>query len=649
MKKKVDKELNKLKVSLIDRKNRLYRFSKLKYSANNRLQISLIDEIFNKKFLGFECIFGNPLPKNISELRTTNFLLYENDLEKEICWNSLIIEKFSDKINNYIVLMDKFEKSIIVGNYNIGDDILNSIENNICVSICGIENRFLLEEYSNGVEKNKKKLSEINKMVNNDILSILCDFLSNKVEKNSSFDNYKIRLKEFLKEGTIYKAIYDYLIFRLDKFNDFNDSALANALFIESTSSIIDRYNSLIKVLQIIYSSKNIDIKIKQSADRAIEILSKSINDSRLIRMATIRKLNINIKVDDLTSKFSIISDSYTNGDYLNCFDLIKNELNNNANIFELYEYFVKSIMFLNYSLNNLIYEDNIKNTIIKNMYKLYIKDEDTINAANELLNLAKTLSEWNMGSQIKNFVENRISKNCFDKTSILSELNSNVINPRLCLAFENYEDSIRYLVKLSELGIANTTVQLFIYNLDLENNISDGKIYIKGQIKIDEIRKILYEAKAYKNKKVYEKAICLYEKIINEKINLLNKTIKRYILEKVLVDLFEIYLDKNEILKCINILVDNYFYVEYIIIRMNKNSLYNRIEASKSNEINSNIKTSIFYYIYDRKAFKKLHYLYACFLNNIGIEKPSQLFNISYKFNKTELIFSCIRYVLKR
>lgn len=108
-------------------------------------------------------VSGRELRNNLLPCRYDN--LGENLFEKGFCefdrqlnWIIAILNNLSDPINTYLRYRDQYENALILGDYDNAIKCLDKIEEEVCVSLWGLDNRFVLAEYSSGLEKIKSFL-----------------------------------------------------------------------------------------------------------------------------------------------------------------------------------------------------------------------------------------------------------------------------------------------------------------------------------------------------------------------------------------------------------------------------------------------------------------------------------------------------------
>ena len=109
-----------------------------------------------------QSLFGNPLPASIAEIGNSNHSNVGETIIDEINWNLVSIRQYIPNVNLFLIYKDSFERLLLTGEYDEAERFLEKIETEICCSMWGLENRFLLSELRNSGLANKELLLEFN-------------------------------------------------------------------------------------------------------------------------------------------------------------------------------------------------------------------------------------------------------------------------------------------------------------------------------------------------------------------------------------------------------------------------------------------------------------------------------------------------------
>ena len=435
--------LRQFKIDLLEKeKNPFSSFLRLKYNYDYSDICYIVDRLGEKTKTYTNYIYGSPRPDSISKLGDSKVLYGDakDSFENEINWTLLAIRKYSDQIQAFVDKKDLYEKEILLGNYDKADIILSEIEQQICISLWSIEQRFLLIELQLGLKENTKFLNEINDKNKQWFIKYFAHFFSMKAEKELSVNQYNISLARLLYRYIKSDNQVDlkYFNFKLNFLEEETLSYLPDFLAIESFHSIIDRYISLVRILQI--ATINKETEDDEFLDSRLYYLCKKIDDDKIKKLRakidTNFEFNFNINQKDKEAINAL--DLYTNGEYLLAENKLKQCILNNPLTIELYEIYIKTLLVLNKPLDTIgDYEDSFQNKILSAFYDIFNKKEDSSESLNELERIAYNLSSfYSISFYLMNFYKEEVYKDNVLKP--LCILNSNFANPTFIKYIQN-------------------------------------------------------------------------------------------------------------------------------------------------------------------------------------------------------------------
>src|SRR5690554_2737237 len=121
----------------------------VKFENQFRKDLKSAVSLFERSLYG-----QNPLPVSYEILNKDDPQYYSGSFKHELNWLVKCLVDFKSEIGTFLTLKMEFEDLLFKGNYLEARKILSRIENEICVSLWGIENRFILDEYEFGTEEN---------------------------------------------------------------------------------------------------------------------------------------------------------------------------------------------------------------------------------------------------------------------------------------------------------------------------------------------------------------------------------------------------------------------------------------------------------------------------------------------------------------
>lgn len=280
------------------------------------LQIeNLLPQLKNKD-IKFDYFFRANTENSIPDLsRQIRFLVNRVNLEK-------------DKINHFLILKNEFEKQILNKEYKKCLETLDTIELKFGSSFWSIQNRIYIIHNYEGLEAQKKYSNELRKKLTYGLIKYFIYNISIRNEDATSIKKFDDQLNKKI-ENIEDSAIKNYLTFRLTSNVEFNLDQIKEILFIEQNHSIIDQYETLIDLFQIIFKGSNsnyleeLNIEKLNTDDIRVEKLKKYIknqgeltknrtkplyeNANHMVDIYTLIHLSINI--DNKNSNKSIIEE----------------------------------------------------------------------------------------------------------------------------------------------------------------------------------------------------------------------------------------------------------------------------------------------------------------------------------------------------
>ncbi|WP_396601053.1 hypothetical protein [Algibacter sp. R77976] len=590
-------------------------FYKLKYNYDYSDICYIVDQLGDSNKNVIDYVYGSSLPQSINELGDSK-VLYGNGndtFENEINWTLLTIRKYEEKIQIFINKKTEYEKALVTGDYQKANIILNEIEQEVCFSLWGIEQRFILIEIEKGLKENTKYLNDINEQNKKWFIKRFSHFFSLKAEKELSVNQYNISLARLLFRYVESENQVDlhYYNFKLNFLEIEEQTLLPDFLAIEGYHSIIDKYISLIRILQLSVLEDNKDKK--EFLDSRIYYLSKKVDDFNVDKLRLLIDTNFefefNIQETDINTIKAL--DYYTNGEYGKVIDLLRNYLLEFPLSIELYEIYLKSIILLDKSLEPIGNDENsFQNRIMNALYGILLRDDSMPECLNEIRKIAFNISSiYSVSFYLMNFYkEETEGKRTFMNQSVLNTsflnptfiqlLNSSCISNNLSFEFKN-STSLEY-ISLQESGTLESIEKA---NLPKE-------------------RKDILNAFFYQKSESYNDAIAIWEAMLS------NGSIKNFQKEKILQNLFSCLEALNQYDKCIDLYVDNYFVNPLLVSNIIVDRLKKNIKASKYKNVSHTINLPLFYKLTNSEDYD-VHTSYECYLLAQDCFTPTELFEI--------------------
>lgn len=581
--------------------------------------------------------FKNQLfPMKISDLHHECFMPKYIDIKKLLVWYAVIISTNHIKINEFIIKKTEFEVALINGFYDRANMSLNEIEELIGYSFWSIDSRLALYEYSIGLEKNKEFLEKISLSDSDNWVKACADFFSFKAEKSVNNRQYVHRVQNFLEHLT--ESIRPFFEEKLFPIVQIEEDDIVNILRLNSSSSLIDMYNTFIKVCTRVLSDNKIENReIKRLVSESLALV-EDVDDIVLYKLKWASGcLEGDIYLSEKDVNFLEIGDLYTKGDYETVIENIENSIEENANCFELYEYYVKSHIMLNRPLSFAAAE-SIKDELMLTMYNSYIKDGESAKAYFVLSRLLRLFSNSYLGTSLASFFADKYMIGISDILQNGKEYVSPIINIKLVNVLREKGETILNVFK-ANIGSSATT-ELYEYML------KKNKTTLVAQI--DGIRSRWYAIKKdimFGTGNPVEVLVEWYFEL-KGKEGILNS----YQKERIATELYYLYIDMGMYLEAEELVVDETIYNRYSTIRMDLECIFSSLNV-KNEKMKSNICTPIATFLYKEGDYTSIYTAVANFLNANNVRKPSELFQKESVYGESRLYFFlkkvCVKEIL--
>ena len=259
--------------------------------------------------------FGPVFPASFRELHDWSSV-YERDVDQSLWWFTASVRSFKSKIQDFLESERRFADLTLLGNHKEAGQVLDGIEAHLGRSLWLLEARIANLELQSGVRDQK----EYTKTITEDesipsAIRTIAYYTSYRTEASVTTDRYfETVLKAFDDSGDSEYTSTPYFQFRLAFFSKQSFLNVKSILIFESRASLIDRYLTLIRLLQLIFA----DARLKHllgGAQRVVLALSQSVSDSRLDSMLRFLSLS-NAPPSHLYDQFLSTLDSYTAGNY---------------------------------------------------------------------------------------------------------------------------------------------------------------------------------------------------------------------------------------------------------------------------------------------------------------------------------------------
>ncbi|WP_157974642.1 hypothetical protein [Lewinella sp. IMCC34183] len=545
------------------------------------------------------------LPKEYSEVRKSKILPYVNNLGSEIAWSEAAILRNKEKINLYLHLREDFQRAILLCDYTSAYSILSEIDETICYSNWSIEQRLLLSEYAKGTDENWIQLNRITTELTDGLSIFLAENSSKKAESNFSYSGYRNTFESTINE--LHEQFKEYLCFKLLYTGYIGFKSFAYYLNVESSSSIIDRYNLHVDILTELFYSGEEAVKLSISA------IAENVEDYRLKKLQSHYENSLEEEVASfIDERLDKCYDAYTQGHYDSCCQLCVKFLRSQPDVFEVYVLYIKALIedgrtFVSPKISVTV------DTILETYFNLFSLNDQYYAAIEDALKLSLQYISSNFGRQLLSVASDAtVISSSKGPHKLAYFVNSKYFNPKSINVLYNIND-------LAPRGLVETLSKANSPTYTLNHSIANGMVdKIQADDGISAGRKCVYLAQAKYRIGDYQSSFKLAKIHLENEGNSIITT-----------------RDLTELLIMSSIADNNAFqaqfdYVKYyienskIVYRINATDLANLkgLEQDESNTIIQPILYSIASYNnYD------VYTKYDDYLMAQGVNRPSELF----------------------
>ena len=278
-------------------------------------------------------------PQTYGQLRMSRLTYHtESTLEKELEWGKNIFISCAEQIDAFQSERKEFENYMLLGSYKNAKESIERIKKAFGCSLWSMEQEFLLYELQNGLEANKEFLNELNLVLTNSWTLAFADFFSMKAERNLNISQYLFRIdrrfNRLSDEAKVYFKMHFVLEVNVDNIEW--DKVLRYA----SASSVIDYYLDFCKICTYLISHKSSTEKIKSHIRSLARELREKIDDPIMDKISFSGQ---GFRLSDTECFIQEMGKNYTEGRYQTVMEMCSSVLARKANIFEVYEYYIKS------------------------------------------------------------------------------------------------------------------------------------------------------------------------------------------------------------------------------------------------------------------------------------------------------------------
>ena len=626
-------DIVKLRKKVQSKQMRLGDLLREKYSKDNKRKEQILNDTIISKYY-FDTLDKNIFTENFSNYFDNKYFYYreKSDLETELIWNCLILKKFSSELSKYNAYRLKYEKYLFKDDFNNAKIQLEQIEREFGVSLWLVENKMLLEEfYSENSKMNIENITKEYSKEGTNFQKYLMGKISERITDDFSFDKYSKRTSMEIENSQLPFEIKLFCVYWLDYHNfPIDDEALSSVLVISFNTSLIDRYNLTIRILQQLIAEK----KHEKLLNNCLRLLS-DIKDLRIDKINAIyMKDNELLQLSKTDQLFNSVLDEYTIGNYQTALEKLPEVFEQNAGAFKILDIYNKSLLLSDLIPNKTkeIFKANFLKEISNAYFEVLTKSELYFESIKKILVFSRKLGANDWAIQMYYSIYTQFNNVNLKEKETYIFLNSpiNTVNDAIFIINDNARKN--YIL---QFGSDSNTLRLWkFYNTnEIEFDLKDIPYY----------RILTYEAK--REQKIKRTGFQSLTKRLDDEIKKISSIDKsrelsslNYFKEKMRHELYSMLLADENYTDSVDLVVENYLENSINLRMFNTEYLLNEIEKGTKNKlITSKIETLIFMKLEDSS---KLSYFFELFLDCKNINKPTELIIEDFSVDKVIFFF---------
>lgn len=589
--------------------------SQLRYSVPNSSLNPALDQIFKTIPACKQLLWGNMFPDTIEKLGECNGYFYASEnIFADVDWIYKQVADNCVRLKEFIILRDKIEKDILIGNYDTALNELELVRTTCGLSIWYYEQKMLIYNYSGNERKVLEMLSDVNmkkKDAKYGFVPFLLSLLAKRCSVSYSAYAYDSEIDQrFLYHRTDFQKDKNaYFLFRLNMYHSLhkeNSCDLSPVLVMESTNSLIDRLVSVERLLLALFV-KSKDEPYRRRLSGYASKFYKKVNDSHLAPIVVYSHKE-SMSDEYYCQSFIDLLDLYYSGKYAQCINAAKSYLDEELPLFDVIKIYCRSLIYLNKPFSSItINSECIINQIAHITYELMTTVENREHL-DKLYQICKNIDNLSLSICLQDFINGETK--IHDMPS-LGRLGVFVCDPAYTNIYEYKELKNDYL-DFASRSLSSYAILPYQYSR-VEQNITNN-IYIAKYIKDSDTAKMAF----VKNK--YEDSLHLWLSLLNANKNIIP------IVQTAVDYIYRCYemLDKKQ--EAIKAFVDYYINGSSYVSRINAKPLEEKLYLEKYKKgVRNGIELQLFIFINSSEDERKSRVLemYCAYMD---VEKVSDL-----------------------
>ncbi len=315
------KAISRLQATIRRPGTRFAGIQKFRQGIGEKNFFSAYKELFPLK-ISLQDYHGPSFPRSAKQLLSNRVPKTRVTAYREILWAIARCLQQTQSLRAFVKLKEEYEVFILQNNHAAAHQKLNDVEAEFGKSIWLYRNRLSCAHISpNESNPSEVALAIQDEVKDNRILHPLIHFIRRGIESATLREELR---EEFTKLGS--SIFEEYLLVKILDTTDSSEDSVSSLLFIDSQSSLLDHYTSLILALQAAVSDDMFTAEMAGNIAPAICTLFRTVDDRRLSGILT--ALGYPTAITEKDSEFRVQAiEAYTIGEYESCMDFSKKAL----------------------------------------------------------------------------------------------------------------------------------------------------------------------------------------------------------------------------------------------------------------------------------------------------------------------------------
>lgn len=534
--------------------------------------------------------YGHPWQRSLSELFNKRTQLSSGSLVAELQWTSVTIHNHADALNKFFALRQDCERQFLLGAFDHAAQTRNAIEAEFGVSLWGLQAKFLLLEYTAGLEANTRYLSELNSQKNLHIfLQVISNYLSMRAERQLSQDNYQHKLAKYLSGFNAYpqvKAFFEHTTGSESAEFETRDEDMV--LYYLSDGSLIDRCLHTVSLLQRLLTAKLTDPELLTASAKLV-CTTLDIPAARNLSASFLPGVPITTAPLDLRVIEAL--DHYTAGDYLRAAEVSGQLLLQLPTAVQLFELYVKSLIFSGRTFESPFPPQSPANEIACAIDSVFRKTNGYSQALDTLSRAAKGLHITPLAAGLRYLLAAERTPRTARRAEQVAILDSQFLNPKLCVIPSTAPARLEVHKRLATAFPGSLTLEFLPHLLAS----ADAPQTITFPDHVANERRLRYTATTLLERGDYNSAIPLLEKLYSGRRKVADP-VTYPLYDEIVALIYDAYVRAENIPGALDVYVDNLLEQPLTIHGLDVLALHKIIERELRPALAGNIKLPIFY-----------------------------------------------------